>query len=136
MVANFGSFIHGINTIFIFVWILSIIAYLSTAIFFISFILRKICNLKNTNSVNYCITSIILGLSLFGKNYAQLTGFTDNLLNYLVIAFVFVVNPILLLIANFKQKSAVQTNVQLQRKRGFYEFKKGFDFTNLNNNFI
>ena len=114
MVANFGSFIHGINTIFIFVWILSIIAYLSTAIFFISFILRKIGNLKNTNSVNYCITSIILGLSLFGKNYAQLTGFTDNLLNYLVIAFVFVVNPILLLIANFKQKSAVQTNVQLQ----------------------
>lgn len=71
-VSNYGELIHGVNTIFILLWIVSVIAYISIGLFFMLYITKKICNLKSTLSINYCYSSILLGLSLTWKDYTQL----------------------------------------------------------------
>ena len=110
MVSNYGDLIHGINTIFVLVWILSIISYISIGIFFVLFVTQKISNIKNTISANYCYCSIILGLSVSWQNYAQLIYFSDNILKSISLIFIFIFNPLILLLANIKKKLLLKNN--------------------------
>lgn len=115
-VSNYGDLIHGINTIFILLWIISVIAYASIGLFFMLYITKKIANIKSTISVNYCYSSILLGLSLIWKDYIQLNRFSEHTLKYMILAFIFVFNPILLICANIKKKSSkMQSNITSER---------------------
>lgn len=104
MISNHNDLIHGVNTIFLLVWILSVISYISIGVFFILFVIQKISNLSKTISANYCITSILVGMSVHLQNYAQFTAFFEDTFKYVVLIFVFFINPIILVLANLKQK--------------------------------
>ena len=99
-----GNLIHGINTLFVLVWILSIIAYISTTFSFILFILKKIVNLKETDSSNYCICTIILGIAVLLQNFTSFGKSFENIMQYVVLIFVFIADPLILFIANIKQR--------------------------------
>lgn len=104
MFMRHGNLIHGINTLFVLVWILSIIAYISTTFSFILFILKKIVNLKETDSSNYCICTIILGIAVLLQNFTSFGKSFENIMQYVVLIFVFIADPLILFIANIKQR--------------------------------
>lgn len=104
MFMRHGNLIHGINTLFVLVWILSIIAYISTTFSFILFILKKIVNLKETDSSNYCICTIILGIAVLLQNFTNFGKSFENIVQYIVLIFVFIADPLILFIANIKQR--------------------------------
>lgn len=104
MFMRHGNLIHGINTLFVLVWILSIIAYISITFSFILFILKKIFNLKETDSSNYSICVIILGIAVILQNFTNLDKSFENIMRYIILIFVFIADPLVLIVANIKQK--------------------------------
>lgn len=110
-IAAHGDLIHGVNTIFILLWILSIIAYISIGLFFTIFVTQKIFAITDTRSINYAYSSILIGLPFFWKNYAQFIYFSEGILKNTILVFVFIINPSILIFANIKKKSTpIQTN--------------------------
>lgn len=103
-IVNYGEILQGTNTIFILIWILSIITYISIELFFVLYITKKITKIENTNAVNYCFSSIILGFSILIQNYAQFVSFIENILKYASMIFIFGIDILILILANVKQK--------------------------------
>ena len=111
MVVHHGNVIHGINVLFMIIWILSIVAYLSTTIFFMLFILKKLGRIENTSALNYSICSILLSSSIIFQNYPQIYFVIHNIMKSTIMYFVFLIEPTLLIIANIKhhiQKSTAR----------------------------
>ncbi len=104
MVVYHGNLIHGINALFLIIWIISIICYISIALFFILFIVKKIGRLTDTKSMNYSFCSIFIALSLIMQNNSNFYFFIGDALKSSVLIFIFIFNPVLLIIANIKKK--------------------------------
>ena len=103
-IASHGDLLHGVNTIFLLLWILSIIAYISIGLFFTIFVTNKVFNIRNTKLINYSYTLILISLPFLWKNYAQYIYFSDGILKYSTLVFVFVLNPIILLLASTRAR--------------------------------
>lgn len=103
-IVNYGEFLQGANTIFILIWILSIITYISIELFFVLHITKKLTKIENTNAVNYCFCSIVLGFSFLIQDYAQFVNFVENILKSSSMIFIFGINILILILANVKQK--------------------------------
>lgn len=103
---RYGEFLQRANSLFIFIWILSILSYVSIVIFFTIYITRKLANLSNTNSINYCYGSIIFGCALLYENVAQYLDFIENALKYAILIFLFGINTLILILANIKIKKS------------------------------
>ncbi|MBR2744155.1 MAG: GerAB/ArcD/ProY family transporter [Clostridia bacterium] len=115
-VSNYGELIHGVNTIFILLWIISVIAYISIGLFFMLYITQKISTIKSTILLNYCYSLILLVLSYVWKDYIQLNNFSEHTLKYMILAFVFVFNPFILILANIKKRfTRSQTTIASER---------------------
>lgn len=99
---KYGEFIQRANTLFIFVFILSILSYVSIVVFFSVYITKKLTNLSNTNSINYCYCSIIFGIALIYENATQYIDFIEGFLKYIILLFLFIVNIGILIVANIK----------------------------------
>lgn len=111
-IVNYGEFLQGTTTIFILIWILSIITYLSIGLFFILYVTKKLIKIENTNSINYCFASIILGFSIIIENYAQFTSFAENILKYTTLIFIFGINILILILSNIKHKFLSKKQIQ------------------------
>lgn len=103
-IVNYGEILQGTTTIFILIWILSIITYITIQLFFILYITKKLTKIENTNAINYCFGSIILGTSVLIENYAQFTSFVENILKYTTLIFIYVINISILILANLKKQ--------------------------------
>lgn len=106
---SFGDFLQRSDAIFIMIWILSVFSYISIALFFIIYITKKLTNLLNTNSINYCYSSIILGLSLLPQNFAQYIAFIEIMFKYYSLSLVFIIDILILIFANIKFKIVTNT---------------------------
>lgn len=106
---RYGEFLQRANSLFIFIWILSILSYVSIVIFFTIYITRKLANLSNTNSINYCYGSIIFGCALLYENVAQYLDFIESALKYVILIFLFGINTLILILANIKIKKSQNT---------------------------
>ncbi|MBQ3407642.1 MAG: GerAB/ArcD/ProY family transporter [Clostridia bacterium] len=104
MVVHHGNVIHGINILFMIIWILSIIAYISTTVFFILFILKKLGRLKYTNSLNYSFSSLFLSSCIVFQNYPQFYFVAQSFMEHVILYFVFLLEPLLFIIAIIKHK--------------------------------
>lgn len=102
--AKFGRFFQRPDAIFIFIWILSLMAYLSTIIFIITLIFKKISKTENASSMIYCFASIIFIIALIPTNMGEIRFFEDILLKYFAISLVFIISFIILILANLKYK--------------------------------
>ena len=110
LLINYGNFIQGANTLFVLFWILSVIAYISIDLFFILYIIKKLSAFEDINSVNYSMSSILLGISMIAQNYSQSISTVENVLKYALIIFIFMFNPLILIIGNIKNRSILQEN--------------------------
>lgn len=110
MLINYGSFIQGANTLFVLFWILSVIAYISIDLFFILYVIKKLYAFEDMNSINYSMSSILLGISMLAQNYSQSIITIENILKYALLIFIFLFNPLILIIGNMKNRSILQEN--------------------------
>lgn len=114
MVVHHSNLIHAVNTLFLLVWILSIISYISITLYFILYIIKKVGRLSDTSSINYSIVSTFIALSLILQNYTPAFAVFRNIAEYSVLIFVFILEPLLLIIANIKQKIKNQNTKQVE----------------------
>ena len=101
---EFGNFLQRIDALFIFIWIISIFAYLSFTIFLISRILKKLFNFENEKDLSYSLCSILLGLTLIPINITTLHYIEKNIYSRSIIIFIFVIGFLIISLANLKSR--------------------------------
>lgn len=117
MVVHQGNIVHGINMLFMIIWILSIIAYVSTTIFFIIFIIKKLVTIRNILVLNYAISFTLVPCSIIFQNYPTTYFAIQDFMTALAIGFIFIICPIILILANIKHNIlSVRNNNPSERK--------------------
>ncbi len=102
--ARSGDVIQRFASVFFFIWILSVLCYISISLYFAMYVTKKSTNLSNTKTVNYCLGSIVLGASLMVGNFAQYTVFIEKFFKPLSAIFLFIINILVLILAIVKYK--------------------------------
>lgn len=101
---RYGEIIQRANAIFILIWILSVLCFISIMTFFVLHIINKFIHLENINSINYSFSTILLGCTLIIQNYAEYIVFIETVFKYFVLAYIFGINTLILIMANVKYK--------------------------------
>lgn len=101
---NFGSFFQKLDTLFVFIWIITFISYLSITLKFASNILKKISNATTGSFFTFLLSISLLIASLWQKNYTISTFVADIVYKYSFFILVIGVTLLILLLATFKRK--------------------------------
>ncbi len=107
---SLGKFLQRVDALFIFVWILAILSFLSLNIFIISHIIKKCINVKSSSELVFPISAILFSTALSFKNMASLKFVVRNIYRYYNCILVFIVSFLILLLAYMKKKKATLTN--------------------------
>lgn len=99
-----SNFIEQVDAIYIFIWILSILAYISVLLFLITHILNKLFHFKDSKQLSYPIISIIIGLSLIFVNLSQIVFLEETIFRYSSIIITFIISFLILILGNIKEK--------------------------------
>ena len=102
---SFGNFLQRLESIFMMVWILSFISYLTIACKFAISIFQKITNIKNTKEIVNIFGLLIIAVSLLPKNLAVSTFWETKIYSYVSVAVIFILGLSILVLANLKKKS-------------------------------
>ena len=100
----FGKFFQRIEAVFIFLWLIAAFSYLSISLMFLTIILKKLINCKETNTLQYSILGILLGIILIFHNQTLFTFLEITFYKYLVLGLI-ISSTFLLLLANLKKKN-------------------------------
>ena len=99
---QYGRFIQRMDAIFILIWIISTISYVSIAVNLSINIFRKLTNIVDTSSINYSINLFILSLLLIPVSFSALSNFIGNVFEVGCLIMIFGVSVLILILANFK----------------------------------
>lgn len=110
---EFGTFLQHPESLFVFTWILSLMTYLNLFILFIVRFVKKITKIKNSKFIIVSSCIIILIIALLPQNVLQTMDFEKIIYNYITVPLIFIIFPIILLVANFKFK---KTNNSIDRR--------------------
>lgn len=99
-----GRFLQRVDAIMIFIWLLSILSFLSITVCLINKILKKLVNLKSNNEMTYSICFLIFSIALLFRNITDLKIIQNTILRYIIILIVFVISIAILILANLKHK--------------------------------
>ena len=99
---KFGRFFQRVDAIFLLVWIISVVSYLSF-IFALSInIFKDLFNLENSNMLICSWTLLCLGVTLIPKNLVQIRFFTNVIYRNTTLGLVYLFGFIILFLANIK----------------------------------
>ena len=101
---EFGSFFQRLESVFLLIWILAFACYLSIVSKFALTIFKKLTNIETKKPLIDIFGLLILGLSLFPKNYAISNKFETQIYPYLVLGIVFFLGMSILILANLRKK--------------------------------
>ncbi len=101
---KFGRFFQRIDALFIFIWILSILSFLSLTLFMICNIFKRISKIENFSVLCFPFSLIIFGSALSFKNISQVKNIENTLFCYIAIVLLFIITPIILILAYLKKK--------------------------------
>jgi len=101
---SFGRFFQRVDAIFIFVWILIFISFISLNLFIISHIIKKTFKLKFSKELVYPIAALVFSAALMFKDIAVIKYATRYIYRYYGFILVFIVSFLILLLAYFKKK--------------------------------
>lgn len=101
---EFGSFFQKMDSIFVLIWIISFVSYLSITLKFSSNILKKLTNVKNSSAFNYLLAIALLFASIWQKNYAVSTYFAGTVYKYSFLVLIIGISFLVLLFSVLKQK--------------------------------
>lgn len=101
---EFGRFFQRLDAIFLLIWIISVISYLSIISSFSLAIFKKITNIQHTKPLVLLFALILFDVSLFPNNLIQIRLLTNFVYKYLVLSISFLICPLILILANIKLK--------------------------------
>lgn len=102
--AEFGEFLQRTDALFIFLWIISTLSYLSVTIMFVINILRKLLHLKDSSELSFPLCCIILGSPLLVRSPTLLSYLEEVVYKYYVLILVFGISVLIMILANIKKK--------------------------------
>ena len=104
---EFGRFLQRIDAIFILIWILSMLSFISISSFLISDIFKKLTKIKDSKYIVYCIGGLLFSIALSIKNIAIIKYLENIVLKYIILVVVFIISLIILVLGYFKKKRKV-----------------------------
>ena len=104
---TFGNFFQRIDAMFILLWILSVLVFLSLNLCFITNIFKKLINIKSSYELNYSLALIIFSISLLYKSIAKMKFILNVYIKYAFIILCLVISFIILLLAYLKHKREI-----------------------------
>lgn len=110
---EFGRFFQRIDAAFLLVWVISAISYLSIVFAATILIFKELFNIKNLNSISPIIGLLIFGISLIPKNLVQIRFLQSISYRFFVIFIIFILNFIILFLANLKLKRQNEKRVEI-----------------------
>ena len=108
-----GNFIQRTDALFVIIWFITLLSYLSIIMNFITIIFKKITNIKDTFPISNCFLAILFGISLLYSNLIQVRTFQSK---YYRILFLIVLSStfIILILANLKYKFKNERNSKFE----------------------
>lgn len=97
-----GKLIQRVDALFILIWIITILSYISIIIGFIVSIFKKISNIQSSSTVSSCFVAILFAASLIYNNIIQIRKLDAENYKYLTLILVFGLGFLILLLANIK----------------------------------
>ena len=101
---EFGSFFQKMDSLFLLIWIISFVSYLSITLKFSSNILKKLTNCENGVVFTYLLAIALLFASVWPKNYVVSTYFANIVYKYSFFILVIGLSFFILLFSSIKQK--------------------------------
>ena len=101
---SFGRFFQRIDAIFIFVWILVILSFISLNLFIISHVFKKITNLNSQSELVFSTAALLFSVSLIFKNMSTVKFITANFYKLYNFILVFIVSFLILLFGYVKKR--------------------------------
>ena len=99
---TFGKLLQRLDALFILIWDLNILSYLSIVIGFAVTIFKKISNIQTTKTISYTFVIILLGASLIYKNIIETRLLDSSWYKNLTLILVFGLGFSIILLANIK----------------------------------
>lgn len=108
-----GNFIQRTDALFVIIWFITLLSYLSILMSFVTIIFKKITNIKDNTSVSNCFLAILFGISLLYSNIVQVRKFQSQ---YYRILFLIVLGTtfLILILANLKYKFKSERNTNIE----------------------
>lgn len=103
---QYGKFIQNPESLFILIWVLSIISFLCVFTMLIITITQKVLNLKDYKILSGIVTNLIFILALIPKHSADILFVSSKLYKFFQISVVFLYSTSILGIAYYKKKHA------------------------------
>jgi hypothetical protein len=110
---EYGNFLQRVDAVFIFVWILGILSYLSLTFFYILNIFRKITGIKHEKEMVYSLLTLVFSLALVPKNVTYIRFIEQYIYKYFVLVLVFGISGLILLLSYLKSKKIKQENNEI-----------------------
>lgn len=105
-----GDFLERLDALFIFIWIIAHISFLSLTFFYILKIFQKITRIEDSKTLTFSLGLIVLGSSLIFKDIAQLKFVARYFLKYITVILIFGICFGVLIWGNIKYKKKNKDN--------------------------
>jgi len=100
---TFGKLLQRLDALFILIWDLNILSYLSIIIGFTVSLFKKITNIQTTKTISYSFVAILLGASLIYRNIIETRLLDTDWYKNFTLILVFGMGFLILLLANIKK---------------------------------
>lgn len=101
---DFGKFLQRVDAIFVFIWILSIVSFLSFNLFLAANIVKKLCNLSSSHCIVYPISALVFSLAISFKDISIIKNFFKYGYKFYSIFLIFIISFIVMLLGYLKKK--------------------------------
>ncbi len=112
---EFGNFFQRLESVFLLIWILQMICYLTIVAKISLSIFKKITNIDNEKPIIFVFGLLIFAISLLPKNYAISNLIEDFIYRYMVIIISIFLGLSLLILAYFKKRKKKELNTDAQK---------------------
>ena len=108
-----GNFIQRTDALFVIIWFITLLSYLSIIMSFITIIFKKITNIKDTSFISNSFLAILFGISLLYSNIIQVRTFQSKYYR-LLFMIVLGVTFLILILANLKYKFKNERDLNIE----------------------
>ena len=112
---EFGNFFQRLESIFLLIWILQMVCYLTIVAKISLSILKKITNIRDEKPLIFVFGLLIFAISLLPKNYAVSKFIEDYIYHYMVIIVSIFLGIFLLILAYFKKRKKKELKADVQK---------------------
>lgn len=99
---EFGRFLQRLDAVFVFIWIISMVSYLSIVFYFITSIFQKVINTQYSKWTIGLFASFAYGFGLIPQNLHQLSFLDNTVYKYIILILVIGIGLSVLIFANIK----------------------------------